>query len=123
MLAVFSFLTINSLSGQVDQQDVGGRTININIQVAPSTISKSANGGRVTVQTDIKYSQVEKDTVQLNGLSPLGTKTNARGNLVAYFSIKDIKNFVFPPSALLELTGLTVNGDDFYGSDVVRVTQ
>ena len=122
IIAMFSFLFINSLSVQADNQQSSARTLDINIQVAPSSISKSSNGGRITVQTDIKYSLVAKASIKLNGVSPKGTKTNARGFLVAYFSIQDIKGIVFPPSALLEFTGFTVNGDSIYGSDVVRVT-
>jgi hypothetical protein len=121
-VALFGFFTLQELAKGSEKATDGGRTININIQVSPSTIFKSSKGGRVTVQTDIKYSLVDKNTIQLNGISPKGTKTNARGYMVAYFDLNDIKSIVFPPSALLEFTGLTVNGDDFYGLDLVRVT-
>jgi len=49
------------------------------------------------------------------------TKADCRGELVAKFDEAAVKAIVEPPSATLTLTGMTIDGDEFSGSDTVKV--
>ncbi len=80
-------------------------------------------GGAVTVHTAIKYSQVEAGSVTLNGLAAESTWADSCGNLVARFSETAVEALVAPPSAVLTLEGVMVDGTAFAGSDTVRVAE
>lgn len=80
-------------------------------------------GGAVTVHTAIKYPQVDAGSVTLNGLAAESTWADSCGNLVARFSESAVEAMVAPPSAVLTLEGITVDGTPFAGSDTVRVAE
>jgi hypothetical protein len=91
------------------------------IQVSPNTLVLDSEGVWVTVHADIAYSAVMGGTVALNGIPAVLTKPDARGDLVAKFRQSDFKPIVAPPSATLTLTGVTVTGTPFCGSDTITV--
>jgi hypothetical protein len=115
--AVFAvFLLISACASGVSASD-----IEITTKVTPNSIVLTSEGSWVTVHTDIALHQVETGSLALNEIPVAWTKADARGNLVAKFHQADIKAIVAPPEALLELTGCTVDGLSFRGSDTVDV--
>ena len=100
------------------------RGTTIELQIAPETLLLSSyQGGEVGAHTDIRYSDVDRATVALEGFEALRTKADATGNFVAFFDEGAIKRIV-PQGAeelRLQLTGSTVAGDDFVGTDTVQV--
>ncbi len=103
--------------------------ISVEIMCSPSAVvmKSAANGDWMTVHTDLAYSSVDTASVELdvnNGqaiLSARATKADDCGNLVAKFSLTELKGLVAPPSAILTLTGSTKDGEMFAGSDTVVV--
>jgi hypothetical protein len=94
------------------------------VLVSPQTLLlSSSQGGWITVHAAIPYGQVDTSSLELNGVSAGATKADARGELVAKFDEDAIKALVSPPSAVLALTGLTVDGDEIYGEDEVQVRE
>jgi hypothetical protein len=98
-----------------------GEAVTISIQVSPQTIVLSSLGGTVSVHTDIPLSIVDRESVQMDGMVPYLVKSDARGNLVAKFDLATVKARVSPPSATFTLTGYTLDGDAFTGTDTVVV--
>ena len=96
-------------------------SIAIDVKVSPHVIALRSLATCVTVHTDIPLGQVDRQSVALNGVLPTLTKADLQGNLVAKFAAKDIKDIVAPPSVVLTLTGLTIDGLPFAGSDNVQV--
>jgi len=96
--------------------------ITVGIQVSPSTINVDQKGVWVTVHADIPLGLVVKAGLKLNGeVVWYTTKSDARGDLVAKFRVGDVLEIVAVPSATLTLTGTTITGDSFSGTDTVRV--
>ncbi len=107
--------------------------LSVEIMCSPSAVvmKSAANGDWMTVHTDLAYSSVDTASVKLvvDGaeiLDVVATKADDCGNLVAKFSLTELKGLVSPPSATLTLTGLTkdvdgVAGVAFAGSDTVVV--
>ena len=93
----------------------------INIKIAPATLNLEFKGPWITVHTDIPFSEVKTDTVELDGIPVFSTFADDRGNLVAKFKSADVKAIVATPEATLTLTGKTLEGDSFAGSDTIRV--
>jgi hypothetical protein len=76
----------------------------------------------VTVHTDIGYSAVDGASVSLNGVEIAWWKSDARGNFVAKFSSNEVKDIVEAgTTATLTLEGVTKGGDEFHGSDDVKI--
>jgi len=99
------------------------RDIEIELRISPNTIVIGSPGDWVTAHTDIAYSSVNTATVSLNAVPAAWTLADNKGNLVAKFVRDDIENIITPPDALLTLTGVTIEGEYFSGSDVVRVIE
>jgi len=99
------------------------RDIEIELRISPNTIVIGSPGDWVTAHTDIAFSSVNTATVSLNGVPAAWTLADNKGNLVAKFVRDDVENIVSPPDALLSLTGMTIEGEYFSGSDVVRVIE
>jgi len=98
--------------------------IAIDIMCSPSVVmlSSAARGDWMTVHADIPYRLVDQDvTVELNGLPARLLKADNCGRLVAKFSLTDLKADLEPGIVTLTMTGATVTGDTFTGSDDVRV--
>ena len=95
----------------------------INIQCSPSVVylDSIASGDWMTVHTDLPFAEVDRATVELNGMPASVLKADSRGNLVAKFDLTELKETLATPSATLTLTGVTVDGVEFVGSDEVRV--
>jgi hypothetical protein len=109
-----------------DDSALATRSTTIELQIAPETLLLSSyQGGEVGAHTNIRYSDVDRSTVALEGFEALRTKADATGNFVAFFDEEAIKGIV-PEGAQelrLQLTGSTVSGDDFVGTDTVQVMQ
>mgnify|MGYP001332543064 CR=1 FL=1 len=93
----------------------------IQIVISPKTIALHSDAEWVTVHTSLPLAQAAVDTLALNGLPVAWTKADAKGNLVAKFVMADVKAMVEPPSATLTLTGETIGGIPFAGTDTVTV--
>ena len=98
-----------------------GADLIVPIVVSPSTINLQAAGTWVTVHAEIDYSDVEAASVTLNGIPVKATFADNRGDLVAKFSVVDVRGIVEPGMAQLTLSGTTRDGDTFSGTDAVRV--
>ena len=111
-------LVLGLVATQAYSEDVV-RTVTI--RVAPGTIAINSKGTWVTVHAGIPYTVVDASTVELNGISARFCFADDRGNLVAKFTLADIKEIVAPPTAILTLSGATKDGEPFSGSDTVKV--
>ena len=96
--------------------------ITIDITVSPNVINIASQSTVVTVHTDIAYGLVVGATVKLNDVAIDWWKSDDRGNFVAKFKAADVKGIVRPgETATLTLTGGTIYGDTFTGTDSVKV--
>ena len=98
----------------------------IDIKIAPATLNLEFEGPWITVHTNITFAEVNTSTLELTALefdsiSAVSTFADNRGNLVAKFDSADVKEIVAPPEETLVLTGETLEGDSFTGSDTIRV--
>lgn len=93
------------------------------ITVMPHVINLSAGGEWVTVNTNLPLSIVDADTVTLNGIPVAWVKADQRGQLVAKFTVAEIRSILAPPSTVLVLEGLLKDGTGFSGQDTVEVIQ
>lgn len=104
---------------------VFAETSAVEVQVAPATILIGADqADQITVHAAIAYSIVDTGSVDLNGLSPVATWADDRGELVARFSPAEVEALPEVQAlgdVVLTLSGLTEEGAAFSGSDVVRV--
>ena len=99
------------------------------IAVSPSTINVQWPGQCVTVHAVIPYSWVDTKSVTLTildtSISPTATFPDNRGELVAKFSVADVKaildNVEKPCPVEMTLAGVTKDGEEFSGTDTVRV--
>ncbi len=95
--------------------------LEILIQVSPATIILDSPGTWVTVHAEIAYGDAVDATLTMNGVELTYAKSDNRGELVVKFAREDIQSIVSPPEATLTLTGLTVSGETFVGSETVPV--
>ena len=99
--------------------------LEIAIQVSPNVLNIQSEGEVVTVHTDIPYGAVNVETadVFLNGVPISSYKSDNRGYFVAKFLMEAIKELPFVEDAPndLTMTGFTIDGQPFIGSDEVVV--
>lgn len=93
----------------------------VDLRIAPNLLVMGGPGQWVTAHAGIPLSEVDASSVQLNGLPAAVVKADLQGNLVGKFRQEDIEPTVEPPCANMELTGLTSDGEQFFGTAVVRV--
>jgi len=96
----------------------------VDIQCSPAAVMLGAvaTGDWMTVHTDLPFRDVDRTVaVELNGQPAKLLKADNRGNLVAKFDLTELRTQLQPGSVTLTLTGATLTGDTFAGSDVVRV--
>ncbi len=91
------------------------------IQVSPATLVLDSPGVWVTVHAEIPYGDVVDATLTMNGVELTFAKSDNHGDLVVKFERADIQNIVSPPEAMLTLTGMTVSGEPFFGSEMIGV--
>ena len=92
------------------------------ITVSPNVINIASASTVVTVHTDLPYNLVDGASVSLNGLEIEWWKADDRGYFVAKFVAAEVKGIVEAgTTATLTLTGETVEGEAFSGSDEVKV--
>ena len=77
---------------------VQGQELTVPIVISPSTINLQWKGQCVTVHADIPYSEVVSNSVTLSTLndsiSATATFPDDRGDLVAKFSVEDVRRIV-----------------------------
>ncbi len=96
----------------------------IEIQVSPNILNLQSNGVVVTIHTDIPFSQVSAQTVNMNGLEIDSWKADNQGFFVAKFNMDDVKeleDLEIGAYNTLTLDGLKVSGDTFAGSEDILV--
>ncbi len=121
---LFQFLTIAVLVICVSAVGTSyGDDASITIIVSPKTIVLGSRGQWITAHTDIPLNIVDCATLELNGVPVAWTDVDCCGNLVAKFNKSEIDAIVSPPSALLTLTGATIDDVLFSGADEVRVME
>lgn len=91
------------------------------IMISPNTINLDSEGVWVTVHAEIPYSIVLGASVTLDGIPVEVTKADARGELVAKFCVDDVRDIVEPGTVELTLVGLTETGEEFTGTDTIKV--
>jgi len=95
----------------------------IDIQVSPNVLNLQNQGQVVTVHTEIAYSQVDAETVTMNGVEINSWKADDQGNFVAKFLMSEI--FGLPLNIGEEneliLTGTKYDGTTFTGTDWILV--
>ena len=114
-------ITSPSAPAEVNSRSGAATVMEITIQVSPATLILDSPGTWVTVHAEIPYSDVDHATLTMNGVELVYTKSDNRGELVVKFAREDIQNIVSPPEALLTLTGTTISGETFVGSEVIPV--
>lgn len=101
-----------------------GADLTVTVKCSPAVVflGAVASGDWLTVHTDLPFSSVNTDRlVFLNDVLADVLKSDNRGNLVAKFKLTDLASVLLPPSATLTLTGTTIDGLSFAGSDTVKV--
>lgn len=99
----------------------------IGIDIAPNTINIQSRSRVVTVHTNIKYFDVEHQSVYLNDILINSWKADNRGNFVAKFLMDEVKaladsgDLTIPGDNLLTIVGYTVDASEFTGSQVITV--
>jgi len=93
------------------------------IMISPNTINLNSDGEWVTVHADIPYTAVDHVELFLNDVQVAWTKADNQSDLVAKFAVDEVKDIVSPPSATLTLSGVTVEGVAFSGSDTITVVK
>jgi hypothetical protein len=124
ILFLFAIIAARPGAHQAPAED-----LTINIQVSPSTILlvwNTQGDPRITVHAEINLGTVSRVDVRLDGIEPLTTFADSRGDLVAKFAYEDLKALL-DDSELTEmeveltLTGTLLDGTPFSGSDRVKV--
>lgn len=105
----------------------------IKIEVAPATLNLNEgvqNCDYVTVHADIPYAEVDCDTLELMNSTEYGVAStycfpDNCGNLVVKFDRVDVAGLVESndKTLTLVLTGETTDGEEFTGTDTIRVKQ
>ena len=100
------------------------------IVISPNVINIQSQGTWVTVHAEISYGIVVGATVTLNGVVVNATFADARGELVAKFAVDGVKadlvndvGEIIDPNPVLILRGLTETGEEFTGSDQIKVNK
>ena len=116
---IFSFLVVSLLLPLISLSQV-----TIEIQVSPNVLNLQNNGQVVTIHTDIAYSDVDVETVFLNGVEIESWKADNGGNFVAKFNmsaIQGLESLVVDEYNTFLLEGVTYSGTAFSGSQEVLV--
>ncbi len=95
----------------------------IQIDVSPNVLNIQSKSTIVKVHTDIAYKRVDVETVSLNGVDMDWWKYDDMGNFVAKFDSDKIKTLddLITGDYTLTLTGDTIDGDSFEGSQEIMV--
>ena len=94
--------------------------------VSPQVIVLDYQGLTVSIHTEVPYSDIVRSSVVLYGengasITPLYTRSDLRGNLVAKFAFEDIKKIIAVPSTQLTLNGVFVENGTFSLHATIRV--
>jgi len=108
------------IAGSLNAQEL------VTITIAPDQFVLNYQGTKVTVHTNIPYSDAITESIEMHNMDgasidPIGFVVDDRGQLVVKFSANDVAMIVSPPSAELTLTGDFVAGGSFSATDAIRV--
>ncbi len=95
--------------------------LDVEIVVAPNVVYMASQGVWVTVHADIAWSTVVASEVTLNDLPVKVAFADNRGDLVAKFPLDSVKEILVEGEMVLTLKGTTLSGQDFEGTDTIRV--
>ena len=98
----------------------------IQIDVSPNVLNIQSASTVVTVHTDISYDLVLGASVYLNGVAIDWWKSDDRGNFVAKFDsdeIKTLDGLIIGDYNTLVLSGYTIDGEAFMGSQDIKVIE
>jgi hypothetical protein len=97
--------------------------ITIKMAVAPNVLVLSAPTNWVTIHTNILLSSVESVAAKVNGqdVDIAFTKADSCGLMVVKIAQAEVDPYVSPGTATFALTGTTVDGLDFEGSNTIQV--
>ena len=105
-----------------------GAVLEISIDVAPKVLNLQRTDDKcVTVHTDIPYDEIDRTTVSLEvgvaSITPYLCKSDLRGDLVAKFWMKDVREFslTIDEYNTFTLTGFNVDGETFSGAQDILV--
>ena len=120
LVSIFAFILVLGLSAGTASAQT------IDVAISPQTVNLQFQGEWVTVHADIPFTLVEPDSVALDGIPADLEKDDDLGYLVAKFKMAGeigeyLESFLDAGAATLTLTGVTIDGDLFSGSDTVRV--
>jgi hypothetical protein len=96
----------------------------ISIDVSPNVLNLESQGEVVSVHTDIAYGSVHATSVFLNDVAIAWWKVDNRGYFVAKFEMSEIKTLdglVIGDYNTLVLTGVTADGEAFFGQADIMV--
>ena len=96
-------------------------SLTVPVKIAPHTVNLDAKGHWITVVAEIPYDTVDGSSVMLEGIAASSTQANCCGDLVAKFAIDDVKEILTVGEVTLTLTGSTIEGGLFSGSDTIKV--
>ena len=117
---LISIILIVPLSGAILAEDNA-----IEVVVSPNVLALNSNGGSISLHADIRYSLVEDTSLTVNGedMPIASTFADDRGDLVVKCDIDELKEMVSEETtATFELTVGTESGDEYTGTDTIRVT-
>jgi hypothetical protein len=91
------------------------------ITVTPKTLVLDNFSGDVTVHSNIAFSEVNPDSLDINGIAPYLVTSDDCGHLVAKFDADLVKAIVSPGQVTLTLSGVLMDGEPFTASDTITV--
>jgi len=91
------------------------------IDISPNVLNLGSQGEVVTVHTNIAYGEVYASTLYLNDVPISGWKADDRGYFVAKFLMDDIKDQVNVGLYKFTLTGTTIDGVLFSGTQFIKI--
>jgi hypothetical protein len=120
LVSIFAFVLVLGLAMGA------GSAQAVHIAISPQSVNLQFQGEWITVHADILYRLVAPDSVALDGISADIEKADDRGYLVAKFKMDEemteyLRGFLSEGKVTLTLTGVTIDGASFSGSDTVRV--
>lgn len=114
-------LTVILCSMTMISADKSPEVIVIDVDVTPNCVSLTSNGPMITAHADIPFADVDPSSIELCEVSALYVfEDDCDGNLVAKFDSGQIKENLNTPTAILTLTGKTLDGTKFTGTDTVK---
>lgn len=95
----------------------------VEMQISPNTLVKWGRGEWVVVHADVARSEVVGSTLRLNKIGVEKTRSDAVGNLVAYFDHDRIRDSLTDDQWASESAGLVMTGDLWDGGELAGIDE